>query len=73
MNYNNQSLLSQDREDYAVLQVQAQRQVWADKEDGVLALKHGDESPSAGRASFYRLRYGRYLIGMNANHCKHFA
>jgi hypothetical protein len=26
----------------------------------------GDESPYAGRASFYRLRYGPYLIGMNA-------
>jgi hypothetical protein len=26
----------------------------------------GDESPYAGRASFYQLRYGPYLIGMNA-------
>ncbi len=27
----------------------------------------GEESPYAGRASFYQLRYGPYLIGMNAS------
>ncbi len=27
--------------------------------------KMGDENPYAGRASFYRLKYGKYLIGMN--------
>lgn len=30
-----------------------------------IAFKPGDESPYAGRASFYTLRYGPYLIGMN--------
>ncbi len=30
-------------------------------------FKLGDESPYAGRASFYRLRYGDYLIGMNCS------
>ena len=30
-----------------------------------MAFKPGDESPYAGRAEFYRLRYGPYLIGMN--------
>ena len=29
-------------------------------------FRPGDESPYAGRASFYKLRYGRYLVGMNA-------
>jgi hypothetical protein len=29
-------------------------------------FRPGDESPYAGRASFYQLRYGPYLIGMNA-------
>jgi hypothetical protein len=30
-----------------------------------LKFRPGDESPYAGRGSFYRLRYGDYLIGMN--------
>ena len=30
-------------------------------------FRPGDESPYAGRASFYQLRYGPYLIGMNAS------
>ena len=30
-----------------------------------LAFKPGQESIHAGKASFYQLRYGRYLIGMN--------
>ena len=34
--------------------------------DGV-PFKPGDESPFAGRASFYQLRYGNYLIGMNSS------
>ena len=33
--------------------------------DGV-TFRAGDESPFAGRASFYQLRYGPYLIGLNA-------
>jgi hypothetical protein len=32
--------------------------------DGV-PFKPGEESPYAGRGSFYQLRYGNYLIGMN--------
>ncbi|HET6387205.1 MAG TPA: hypothetical protein VFJ58_27770 [Armatimonadota bacterium] len=32
-----------------------------------IPFKPGDESPYAGRARFYRLRYGDYLIGMNAS------
>jgi hypothetical protein len=32
--------------------------------DGV-AFKPGDESPYAGRAQFYALRYGNFLVGMN--------
>jgi hypothetical protein len=35
-------------------------------------FKAGDESPYAGRAQFYRLRYGSYLIGMNASKDKTF-
>lgn len=31
-----------------------------------IAFKPGDENPFAGRANFYKLRYGHYLIGMNA-------
>jgi hypothetical protein len=34
--------------------------------DGV-KFRVGDESPYAGRASFYELRYGPYLIGLNAS------
>ncbi|MGC3988109.1 MAG: hypothetical protein QM796_00215, partial [Chthoniobacteraceae bacterium] len=34
--------------------------------DGI-TFKPGDENPYAGRASFYQLRYGNYLIGMNAS------
>ena len=30
-----------------------------------VAFKAGDESPYAGRAEFYRLNYGPYLVGMN--------
>lgn len=30
-----------------------------------IAFKPGEESPYAGRAEFYRLRYGPYLLGMN--------
>ena len=37
--------------------------------DGV-PFKLGDENPYAGRASFYRLRYGSYLIGMNSSQDK---
>ena len=37
-----------------------------------VAFKPGDESPYAGRASFYRLRYGNFLIGMNATPDKTF-
>ncbi len=36
------------------------------------AFKPGDESPYAGRAEFYRLRYGPYLIGMNTTRDKAF-
>jgi hypothetical protein len=32
-----------------------------------VGFRVGDESPYAGRASFYQLRYGPYLIGMNAS------
>jgi len=32
-----------------------------------IAFKPGDENPYAGRASFYELRYGKYLIGINAS------
>jgi hypothetical protein len=32
--------------------------------DGI-PFKPGEESPYAGRGSFYQLQYGRYLIGMN--------
>ncbi len=39
--------------------------------DGI-SFKPGDESPYAGRASFYKLRYGNYLIGMNATDAKMF-
>ena len=39
--------------------------------DGV-AFKPGDESPYAGRAEFYSLRYGPYLIGMNTTTSKTF-
>ncbi len=35
-------------------------------------FRPGDESPYAGRASFYRLRYGPYLIGMNSTPDKTF-
>ena len=35
-------------------------------------FKPGDESPFAGRASFYQLRYGPYLIGMNSTNDKTF-
>ncbi len=38
-----------------------------------VAFKPGDESPYAGRASFYHLRYGSYLIGMNSTLDKTFA
>ena len=37
-----------------------------------LAFKPGDESPYAGRAEFYHLRYGSYLIGMNTTAAKTF-
>jgi hypothetical protein len=33
-------------------------------------FRPGDESPFAGRASFYRLRYGDFLIGMNCTRDK---
>ena len=36
-------------------------------------FRPGDESPYAGRASFYQLRYGPYLIGMNASADKSYA
>ncbi len=39
--------------------------------DGI-AFKPGDESPYAGRAEFYRLQYGHYLIGMNSTKGKTF-
>jgi hypothetical protein len=32
-----------------------------------IAFKPGQENPYAGRASFYKLEYGKYLIGMNAD------
>ena len=35
-------------------------------------FKPGDESPYVGRAEFYRLRYGPYLIGMNTTAGKTF-
>ena len=38
-----------------------------------LAFKPGQESIHAGKASFYQLRYGRYLIGMNTTKEKTFA
>ena len=37
-----------------------------------LPFHPGDESPYAGRAEFYRLRYGPYLIGMNTTAGKTF-
>lgn len=37
-----------------------------------ITFKPGDESPYAGRASFYSLRYGSYLIGMNSTPDKTF-
>ena len=37
-----------------------------------LAFKPGQESIHAGKASFYQLRYGRYLIGMNTTKEKSF-
>ena len=37
-----------------------------------IAFKPGDESPYAGRAEFYRLHYGPYLIGMNTTAGKTF-
>ncbi len=37
-----------------------------------VAYKPGDESMFAGRASFYHLQYGHYLIGMNATNDKTF-
>lgn len=40
--------------------------------DGIV-FKPGEESPYAGKAEFYRLRYGPYLIGMNATQDKTFA
>jgi len=39
--------------------------------DGV-AYKKGDENPYAGRASFYQMRYGKFLIGMNTTKDKTF-
>ncbi len=39
--------------------------------DGV-KFKPGDESVYAGKADFYTLRYGKYLIGMNCSHSKTF-
>ena len=38
-----------------------------------IAFKPGDESAYAGRASFYQLRYGPYLIGMNSSPDKTFS
>jgi hypothetical protein len=38
-----------------------------------VAFKPGDESPYAGRAEYYHLRYGNYLIGMNATADKSFS
>ena len=35
-------------------------------------FKPGQESIHAGKASFYQLRYGRYLIGMNTTKEKSF-
>jgi hypothetical protein len=35
-------------------------------------FKPGDESPYAGRAEFYQLRYGNFLIGMNSTKDKSF-
>ena len=37
-----------------------------------VAFKPGDESPYAGRAEFYRLRYGPYLFAMNTTATKTF-
>ena len=37
-----------------------------------LAFKPGQENIHAGKASFYQLRYGRYLIGMNTTKEKSF-
>ncbi|HSI37072.1 MAG TPA: hypothetical protein VK986_26025, partial [Tepidisphaeraceae bacterium] len=36
------------------------------------AFEPGQESPFAGRAEFYELRFGDYLIGMNASRAKTF-
>ena len=35
-------------------------------------FKPGDESPYAGRADFYELRFGRYVVGMNSSADKTF-
>jgi len=37
-----------------------------------IPFKPGNENPYAGRASFYQLRYGPYLVGMNASKDKTF-
>ena len=40
--------------------------------DGV-PFKPGEESPYAGRGSFYQLQYGNYLIGMTSTRDKTYA